>query len=69
MNKNFVFLGLILVLSGFIIVLYLSSSGKDFYTIFSDDRSSAGAALYQANCAKCHGSEGEGGCCIPGTSK
>jgi hypothetical protein len=65
MNKNIVFLGLILFLSGFIIVLYLSSSGEDFYTIFRDDRSSAGAMLYQDNCASCHGSEGEGVAAYP----
>jgi cytochrome c5 len=60
MNKNMLFFAAILILSGLIIMSYLSSSGTDFYTIFSDDLSSAGATLYQDNCAKCHGTEGEG---------
>ena len=60
MNKKILFFAAILVFSGLIIMSYLSSAGTDFYTIFSDDLSSAGAALYQDNCAKCHGAQGEG---------
>ena len=60
MNKKILFFAAILVFSGLIIMSYLSSAGTDFYTIFSDDLSSASAALYRDNCAKCHGTEGEG---------
>jgi len=60
MNKKILFFAAILIFSGLVIVSYLSSAGTDFYTIFSDDLSSAGAVHYQNNCAKCHGTEGEG---------
>jgi cytochrome c5 len=60
MNKKILFFAAILIFSGLIIMSYLSSAGTDFYTIFSDDFSSAGATLYQDNCAKCHGTAGEG---------
>lgn len=60
MNKKILFFAAILIFSGLIIMSYLSSAGTDFYTIFSDDLLSASAALYQDNCAKCHGEEGEG---------
>jgi cytochrome c553 len=60
MNKKILFFTAILIFSGLIIISYLLSSGTDFYTIFSDNLSSAGASLYRDNCAKCHGAEGEG---------
>jgi mono/diheme cytochrome c family protein len=65
MNKKIVFLAALLILSGLVVMSYLASSGKDFYTIFGDDLSSAGAVLYQSHCAKCHGSQGEGVAAYP----
>ena len=60
MNKKVLFFAAILIFSGLIIMSYLSSSGTDFYTVFGDGFSSAGATLYQDNCVKCHGIQGEG---------
>ncbi len=60
MNKKLLFLAILLLFSGFIVVFFLSQSGKEFYSIYADDSEMAGALLYNNNCAKCHGFEGEG---------
>ncbi len=57
MNAKLIFLAIVLVLAGAIIAIFLTGSGKEFYRLVDDG---PGAELYQSNCAKCHGTQGEG---------
>jgi hypothetical protein len=65
MNTRFVFFAIILILSGIIIILFLSISGKGIYSIHGDVPDISGEMLFQSNCAKCHGSAGEGVAAYP----
>ena len=65
MNTRFVFFAIILLLSGIVIISFLSSSGMRFYNIHGDDAEISSEILFQSNCAKCHGSAGEGVAAYP----
>ena len=65
MNTRLVFFAIILILSGIIIILFLSISGKGIYNIHGDVSGISGEMLFQSNCTKCHGAAGEGVAAYP----
>ena len=62
MNAKLVYFSLLLLVSAIVIILYQVSSDSD---IFKSEPELIAQALYQDNCAKCHGDDGEGAATFP----
>ena len=65
MNARFVFFAIVLILFGIVIILFLLTSGNGINNIHRDVSDISGEMLFQSNCAKCHGSAGEGVAAYP----
>lgn len=66
MNAKLVYFLLLLSVSAIVIILYQVSSKSN---IFKSEPELIARALYQDNCVKCHGDEGEGAATFPDIRK